>query len=256
MQKPRHETGAFQAQKFKSFSGRNAWVLFKGLDKALDIEFFGFSLDPDQGAKLGCPAVITKKRKVFFSFVQNLFRVWYELSLIFQPKKIRMPPAEEFMVRMLQPADNAAIAAIIYQTLEEFGANKPGTVYYDPTTNALYELFQAAPGSAYFIAERKGKIVGGGGIYPSAGLPDTTCELVKMYLLPEARGIGLGKKIIEACIRFAKEQGYQNIYIETMPELQQAMKTYEKFGFEYLDRPLGETGHFGCDRWMLKKIGP
>lgn len=157
----------------------------------------------------------------------------------------------DITIRKIQPEDNAALATIIRKTLEEFGANHPGTVYYDATTDALYELFSAAQGSVYFVAEHGGKIVGGGGIYPSAGLPADTCELVKMYLLPEARGIGLGRKIIEECISFAKESGYQNIYIETMPELNQAMKTYEKFGFRYLDGPLGNTGHFGCDRWML-----
>ena len=42
---------------------------------------------------------------------------------------------------------------IIKNTLKEFGANKPGTVYFDPTTDHLFELF-SAPDSAYFIAER------------------------------------------------------------------------------------------------------
>ncbi len=162
-----------------------------------------------------------------------------------------MPQIEEIILRTIQPTDNTSLALIIRQTLEEFGANHPGTVYYDATTDALYELFSSTPGSVYYVAEQHGKVVGGGGIFPSQGLPRDTCELVKMYLLPEVRGIGLGKKIITECIRFAKETGFENIYIETMPELGQAMKTYEKFGFQYLDGPMGETGHFGCDRWML-----
>lgn len=96
--------------------------------------------------------------------------------------------------------------------------------------------------------------MGGGGLFPSPGLPAATCELVKMYLLPEVRGIGLGKEIIDRCISTAKELGYQNIYLETMPELKQAMHTYEKFGFRYLDGPLGNTGHFGCELWMLLSL--
>jgi putative acetyltransferase len=157
-------------------------------------------------------------------------------------------------IRTIRKEDNAALASIIRKTLEEFGANKPGTVYYDPTTDALYELFHNTLGSVYYVAEKDGELVGGGGIFPSPGLPQDTCELVKMYLLPQVRGIGLGKKIIEACINFAKENGYKNIYIETMPELKRAMRTYEKFGFIYLDGPIGETGHFGCDLWMLKTL--
>jgi putative acetyltransferase len=115
-------------------------------------------------------------------------------------------------------------------------------------------VFHAMPRSIYFIAEMDGEVVGGGGIFPSAGLPDDTCELVKMYLLPKVRGIGLGRKLIQQCIGFAKEAGYKNIYLETMPELKQALKTYEKFGFEYINHSMGNTGHFGCVLWMVGKV--
>jgi len=161
---------------------------------------------------------------------------------------------EVITLRTIEEEDNAAIANVIRTTLAEFGANHPGTVYYDEATDHLFQLFQNAPGSIYFIAEKEGKVVGGGGIFPSAGLPDDTCELVKMYLLPEVRGLGLGRKIIQECIAFAQKEGYQNIYLETMPELKKALSTYEKFGFEYIDHPMGNTGHFGCDLWMLGKV--
>ena len=102
-------------------------------------------------------------------------------------------------LRTIQKEDNVQLAQIIRDTLTEFKANKPGTVYYDETTDQLFELFQK-PGSIYFVALMDDELFGGGGIYPSDGLPNGTCELVKMYLLPEARGIGLGKKIIEECL--------------------------------------------------------
>jgi putative acetyltransferase len=44
------------------------------------------------------------------------------------------------------------------------------------------------------------------------------------------------------------------MYIETLPELEKAIRVYEKFGFSYLDKPLGDTGHFGCSVWMLKAL--
>lgn len=156
-------------------------------------------------------------------------------------------------IRTIQPQDNLALARIVRTTLDEFGANKPGTVYYDPMTDALFELFQKL-GSVYFVAEKDGTVLGGGGIYPSDGLPQDTCELVKMYLVPEVRGIGLGKLLIQKCFDFARSFGYRQVYIETMPELKQALKIYEKFGFEYIPHPIGNTGHFGCDLWMLKKL--
>ena len=161
--------------------------------------------------------------------------------------------AENIKIRQIQPADNEALARIIRATLTEFGAARPGTVYYDPTTDALYQLFQKER-SVYFVAERSGSIVGGGGIYPSDGLPKDTCELVKMYLLPEARGIGLGKLLIQKCLDFANEAGYAKVYLETMPELKQALATYARFGFEYLTQPMGNTGHHGCELWMIKEL--
>lgn len=165
-----------------------------------------------------------------------------------------MPALNDILIREIQLSDNQQLAILIRSTLKEFGANHPGTVYYDEVTDHLYELFSSTPGSVYYVAELEGKIVGAGGVFPSPGLPADTCELVKMYTYPEVRGIGLGKLLISKCIDYARAQGYQNMYIETMPELKQALNTYAKFGFEYINGPLGNTGHFGCDLFMLKKL--
>jgi putative acetyltransferase len=156
-------------------------------------------------------------------------------------------------IRDLRKEDNPALAKVVKDTLAEFGANHPNTVYYDPTTDTLFEVFQT-PRSKYFLAELNNKVVGGGGIYPTDGLPPDTCELVKMYLLPEARGLGLGRTLIEKCIDAAAENGFKKIYLETMPELKQALSVYEKFGFEFLKGPMGNSGHTGCSLWMLKQL--
>jgi putative acetyltransferase len=156
-------------------------------------------------------------------------------------------------LRSIQNSDNVALARIIRDALAEFGANHPGTVYFDESTDHLWELFQNDR-SDYFVAEVDGVIAGGGGIFPTTGLPEDTCELVKMYLIPEARGIGLGKRIIELCLEKARELNYRNIYLESMPELSRALKIYEKFGFSYLCSPMGNSGHFGCDLHMMKAL--
>jgi putative acetyltransferase len=156
--------------------------------------------------------------------------------------------------RIIQQADNPSIAKIIRDSLAEFGANKPGTVYFDESTDHLFEMFRASPGSKYFIAEKNGEVIGGAGIYPTDALPAGTCELVKMYLKPEVRGMGLGKHLIGKCLDTAKEMGYQQVYIETMPELRKALSVYEQFGFRYIDAPMGNSGHTGCDLWMLKQL--
>ena len=159
----------------------------------------------------------------------------------------------EITIRNIQASDNVAIAAVIRNTLKEFGANKPGTVYFDPTTDHLFELFKT-PGSVYFVAEKNGAIVGGCGIYPTENLPEKTCELVKLYLETSARGTGLGKTLLLKSMDWAKNYGYHQVYLESMPELSKAVSIYEKVGFEKLNHSLGNSGHCGCDIWMLKKL--
>jgi putative acetyltransferase len=152
-------------------------------------------------------------------------------------------------IRPIELGDNPVMAKIIRSALAEFGADKPGTVYYDESTDHLFELFQT-PGSCYFVAQDGEEILGGAGIFPTEGLPPHWCELVKMYLRREARGLGIGRTLITKSLEEAKKMGYKTVYLETMPELSKAVKVYEKFGFEYLCQPMGNSGHFGCDMWM------
>jgi putative acetyltransferase len=160
----------------------------------------------------------------------------------------------EIVIREIEAKDNAAIAKIIRNSLKEFNAAKTGTVYFDKTTDALFELFQSTQNSKYFIAELNEKVIGGAGIFPTKNLPSDTCELVKMYLAKDVRGLGLGRKMIDQCLQTAKQSGFAKVYLESMPELKNALIVYEKFGFKYLDKPLGNSGHCGCDLWMLKEI--
>ena len=159
----------------------------------------------------------------------------------------------EIQIRNIEPSDNVAIAFVIRNALAEFGANKPGTVFFDPTTDHLFELFKA-PGSVYYVAEKNGIILGGCGIFPTEALPEKTCELVKLYLDKAARGTGLGKALLLKAMDWAKNNGYEQVYLESMPELSKAVSIYEKVGFEKLNHALGNSGHCGCDIWMLKKL--
>ena len=157
-------------------------------------------------------------------------------------------------IRPIEINDNIDLAKVIRGALEEFGANKPGTVYFDPTTDALFELFNNTPGSYYYVAVINDVIVGGAGIFPTENLPDGTCELVKLYLHKDARGTGLGKQLLNKAMDWAKEYGYKQVYLESMPELSKAVTIYENVGFERINQPLGNSGHCGCDIWMVKPL--
>ena len=157
-------------------------------------------------------------------------------------------------IRPIEINDNIDLAKVIRGALEEFGANKPGTVYFDPTTDALFELFNNTPGSYYYVAVINDVIVGGAGIFPTENLPNGTCELVKLYLHKDARGTGLGKQLLNKAMDWAKEYGYKQVYLESMPELSKAVTIYENVGFERINQPLGNSGHCGCDIWMVKSL--
>ena len=75
-----------------------------------------------------------------------------------------------------------------------------------------------------------------------------------MYFLDEVRGKGLGKQVIEKCIDFAEKSGYKKIYLETMPYMEAARKLYRRLGFVSLERPMGDTGHYSCQEWMIKEL--
>jgi putative acetyltransferase len=156
-------------------------------------------------------------------------------------------------IRFIQPTDNQEMANILRRSLEEFNLDIPGTAYFDESTDRLYETFQLE-NSAYFVAEENGKLLAGVGIYPTEGLPLGTVELVKMYISSSSRGKGVGKLLMNKCIEQAKNLGYKNIYLETLPELSTAVLAYKKLGFISLDKPLGNTGHFACTIWMLHKF--
>lgn len=159
----------------------------------------------------------------------------------------------QLKIRPIQEKDDAAIGELIKAVLTEFKANKPGTAYFDESTDHLSKLFTLSK-SAYWVVEEDGKIIGGGGIFPTEGLPADTCELVKLYLHHDARGKGLGVALMDKCFEKAKSLGYQKLYLESMPELNQAVSLYEKLGFVRQCSALGNSGHFGCDIWMVKDL--
>jgi putative acetyltransferase len=156
-------------------------------------------------------------------------------------------------IRKIIKEDNAEIERIIKLVLTEHGVNKPGTAYFDDSLRNMHDFYSGKK-CIYFIAWYENRIVGGGGVYPTAGLPADTCELVKMYLLPEVRGKGIGKLLLTNCIEFAKQEGYKKMYLETMNELKQAVHMYEKTGFALLPGAMGNTGHFACTIRMMKEL--
>lgn len=145
------------------------------------------------------------------------------------------------------------MAAIIREVMTSFGAFGPGFAINDPEVDAM-SVHYPEPRAVFFVFEDGGRVLGGGGIAPLDGAEADVCELRKMYFLPEARGRGLGERMLRRCLNAAHERGYRRCYLETLSGMDAAMKLYTKSGFKPLCGPLGRTGHFGCDRHYLLEL--
>ena len=157
------------------------------------------------------------------------------------------------IIRPILKKDNPHIAKVIRTVLIDLGVPKVGTAYADVTLDSLYEVYQK-PQAIYFVIDLNGKIIGGGGISQLDNCKENICELQKMYLLEEARGLGLGTQMINLCIEKAKDFMFEKCYLETMTYMKAAQKLYLNNDFKYIDGPLGDTGHFSCPVHMIKEI--
>lgn len=157
-------------------------------------------------------------------------------------------------IREIRPNDNEEVARVIRKVLLDLGVPKVGTAYADKSLDSMFENY-ASPKAAYFVAVEGDKIIGCAGIAQLENYKGNVCELQKMYFLEEARGRGLGSKMINVCLQRASEYGYAQCYLETMPYMKDAQKLYLRSGFNYLEKPMGNTGHYSCSVWMLKNIG-
>jgi putative acetyltransferase len=137
--------------------------------------------------------------------------------------------------------------------MTEFGVTGAGSSLGDAEVGAMSAAY-SAPRAAYFVVESDGRLVGGGGIGPLQGGAFELCELRKMYFLPEARGHGTGARLVNQCLRAARGFGYRVCYLETATSMTHAQRLYAKIGFTPLPKPVGATGHLGCDRYFALEL--
>jgi putative acetyltransferase len=139
--------------------------------------------------------------------------------------------------------DGDAVRALVRQVLEEYGLPPdPGK------TDACLDDIEAnylGRGGIFEVIVEGGRILGCYGLYPLS--PDT-CELRKMYFLPELRGRGVGRDTMTRALRLAKDAGFRRIELETAGPLKEAVGLYRKFGFqEFTKNHIPDR----CDRAMF-----
>lgn len=158
-----------------------------------------------------------------------------------------------FTIRPVQKRDNVQLARVIREVMTEFKAVGEGYSINDREVDDIFSNYRDDR-SCYFVIVCDQRVVGGGGIGPLAGGDKFTCELQKMFFLPEARGFGLGRRLLTQLMGEARHRGYKKCYLETLERMWQANELYQKNGFSPLDGPLGKTGHCSCDRWYVRQL--
>jgi putative acetyltransferase len=160
---------------------------------------------------------------------------------------------DQWEIRLVRQSDNHVLAQVLREVLIEMDVPKEGTAFADPELDAIYDTYSVGKAN-YWVVCLGDHIKGGAGIAPLHDGPSGFCELQKMYFLPDARGKGFGNDMIQKCLSKAKSYGFTDCYLETMPNMNDAQKLYKKWGFTYIDHPLGNTGHYSCPIWMVKSL--
>lgn len=135
--------------------------------------------------------------------------------------------AEAIAIRPVTAGDVPAVVELVTVVLREFGLTfGVGAA----TDDALRELpgSYTGGGGMFWIATRGARLLGTCGVYPVA---PATYELRKMYLSPDARGLGLGARLLDVAVAWARAQDGTAMVLDTVEEMTRAIAFYEAHGF-------------------------
>jgi GNAT superfamily N-acetyltransferase len=122
--------------------------------------------------------------------------------------------------------DDPTVVTLTTASIAEMDARHDG----DPGSGAppRAEDFQP-PEGAFLLARLDGRPAGCGGF---SRFDQTTAELRRMYVVPEARGRGLGKALVAWLLEAARDAGYKRVRLETGNRQHEALSLYQAAGFE------------------------
>ena len=130
-------------------------------------------------------------------------------------------------IREATADDVPAIVEHVAKVLAEFGLTFGSGSPTDDQLRGLPASYRDH-GGAFWVAYNDGALVGTAGVFP---VEPGTYELRKMYLLPTLRGLGLGKKLLAACVDWVRARGGTYIVCDTIDAMTRAIAFYEAHGF-------------------------
>jgi putative acetyltransferase len=153
---------------------------------------------------------------------------------------------QDFLIRNWQEEDRLFAADVIGYVLAEYGLNwEPQGADQDVLE---IEKFYLTTGGEFWVIEKQNQIVGTAAYYPIKHRGEKAVEIRKMYLLPQVRGLGLGKYLLHKLENTIAARGFNQIWIETASVLHEAVKLYENHGYQ----PATGVETKRCDRVYVK----
>lgn len=154
---------------------------------------------------------------------------------------------KNFLIRDWKPEDRQAAAALIGQVLAEYGL---GWEPQGADADAVEVETHYRQGE-FWVVEQDGRIVGTAGYHPIER-GQQAVEIRKMYLLPSARGQGLGRWLLQTLESAIAARGFQEVWVETATVLHQAVGLYEACGY----LPAEGVNTSRCDKVYRKPLTP
>jgi len=159
----------------------------------------------------------------------------------------------EYRIETVRPEHDAALCRVIKTVGSEFNAIGEGFGPSDAEVLNMSHYYSDVQNSRYLVGLVNDQVMGGCGIAPfDQSL--TVCELRKLFLLPESRGLRLGRALALECLEYARSRGYDQCYLETIATMQGAITLYKKLGFRILEHSLEGSIHCACNVWMIKDL--
>lgn len=130
-------------------------------------------------------------------------------------------------LRPVTPDDVPKVIALVRDTLEEFGLEFGKGSVTDDELHALPASYRER-GGEFFVAVDGDALIGTAGVVP---VKPATFELRKMYLAPHTRGKGVGKALLDACLRHCRVRRAKTVTLDTTEAMKAAIAFYQRHGF-------------------------
>lgn len=154
-------------------------------------------------------------------------------------------------IRQMAIQDNKDVADLVRSSLAHFGLDIPGTAYFDPQLDQLFEFYQQDQREYFVLVDDNDHVVGGCGFAEYDG---PVAELQKLYISPFAQGHGASRQLVGRAESAARVSGFQQMYLETHHSLAVACQLYPKLGYKPLPEPLKDGPHTMMDRFFIKSL--